>query len=255
MKAVIFDIDGVLSDHSHRIGHAKERDWATYHALAQVDRPIQPMVLLARNLSAVNAQILFCTARPVVYRNETIQWLQEHVISKSMDWDLCMRSEGDERPSHEVKAEQLAFAKGQWDVWFAIDDQPSIKEMYTKKGIVCLQPPDLLAGMDLNGWESEKAKTVDDVPTILENAGRTFAERNKVYGDAYLQHGAVMKALFPKGVTLATEDDFTRFGLLNSIVTKMHRYTNGWPVPHHDSIHDNGIYSFMLEQAGKLRKE
>jgi len=85
------------------------------------------------------------------------------------------------------------------------------------------------------------------VPERLEIAAKTFVERNKIYGDNYKTHGNVMLALFPDGITLLTSEDFARYGLLNSIVMKLHRYTTSFKHKHKDSIHDMGIYAFMLE--------
>ena len=45
---------------------------------------------------------------------------------------------------------------------------------------------------------------------ILKEASKTFLERNKVYGDNYKSVGRVMKALFPNGVNLKTEEDLDK---------------------------------------------
>jgi hypothetical protein len=87
------------------------------------------------------------------------------------------------------------------------------------------------------------AKPIDN----LQKAIKTFSERNKTYGDNYIQHGKVMKALFPNGVDLRTEKEYNRFGVVNMMVAKLTRYSQGWPSAHQDSIHDLGVYSFMLE--------
>ena len=56
-----------------------------------------------------------------------------------------------------------------------------------------------------------------------------------------------MKVLFPNGIELKTIDDFNRMGLLNMIVSKLIRYSNQWETKHKDSMHDLGVYCFMLE--------
>jgi hypothetical protein len=100
--------------------------------------------------------------------------------------------------------------------------------------------------------EGKKAMSKDSLRNrhpieCMENALETFRERNKVYGDNYHQHGKVMMALFPNGVHLATEKEWNRFGIVNMLVAKMTRYCQGWPRSHQDSIHDMGVYAFMLE--------
>lgn len=83
---------------------------------------------------------------------------------------------------------------------------------------------------------------------ILIQAAELFEERNAVYGDNYLNAGAALSALFPKGLFLAGEDDFTRFHILMLQIVKLSRYcvnfTNGG---HEDSIKDAAVYAAMLE--------
>jgi len=81
----------------------------------------------------------------------------------------------------------------------------------------------------------------------IEDALKTFKERNKEYGDNYIQHGSVMKALFPNGIELKTVEDYNRFGVINMIVAKLTRYSQNWPKTHQDSLHDLGVYAFILE--------
>jgi hypothetical protein len=43
---------------------------------------------------------------------------------------------------------------------------------------------------------------------FLEQALKTYKERNKVYGDNYFKFGRLMIELFPNGLNLKTEADF-----------------------------------------------
>ena len=81
----------------------------------------------------------------------------------------------------------------------------------------------------------------------LDQALKTFNQRGAVYGLSYVQYGEVMNSLFPEGINLNTVDAINRFGLLSMIISKLTRYCNQWDEPHKDSIHDLGVYSFMLE--------
>jgi len=81
----------------------------------------------------------------------------------------------------------------------------------------------------------------------MEEALKTFRERNTSYGDNYHRHGKVMMALFPEGVDLRTEKEWNKFGIVNMIVAKLTRYSMNWPAGHQDSVHDIGVYAFMLE--------
>jgi len=82
----------------------------------------------------------------------------------------------------------------------------------------------------------------------FKKALETFRKRSQTYGNSYTVYGQVMIKLFPKGLTLKTETDFVRFGILTQIVSKLSRYTNSFPESSHaDSIHDLGVYALMLE--------
>jgi hypothetical protein len=89
---------------------------------------------------------------------------------------------------------------------------------------------------------------IQQVPGILEAALETFKERNKTYGNSADMHGNVMEALFPNGISIVGAEGFQRFSLLNLKITKLVRYCNNFEQGGHlDSIHDDGVYSFMLE--------
>ncbi len=85
----------------------------------------------------------------------------------------------------------------------------------------------------------------------MRDALNTFEQRAKVYGDSCTRHGEVMKALFPNGIKLETQDDFNRFGILNMQISKIIRYTRSWKDRHIDSSHDLGVYSFMQEELDR----
>jgi hypothetical protein len=84
------------------------------------------------------------------------------------------------------------------------------------------------------------------VPEALRAAAKTFEERNRVYGNNYLNVGNVMKGLFPDGMVLKTADDFASWHLLELAVVKLTRFANS-KLTHLDSIHDATVYCAMLE--------
>jgi hypothetical protein len=85
------------------------------------------------------------------------------------------------------------------------------------------------------------------VPDLMMEAADTFRERNKVYGDNYKNVGNVMMSMFPKGIELRTAEDFNKWHLFELMVVKMTRFANS-NLTHQDSIHDLGVYSFMVER-------
>lgn len=95
----------------------------------------------------------------------------------------------------------------------------------------CLQVP-----------EGHKAKTAAD---ILEDMAKTFRERNAVYGDNYKMVAKLVAVLFPKGVPpeLVITDQWHLFELK---LVKLSRFAIS-NLTHQDSIHDDGVYSAMIE--------
>ena len=93
------------------------------------------------------------------------------------------------------------------------------------------------------------------VSKIMEEAIKTFEQRHKVYGDNYKLAAKALEAFFPNGLPLKTVQDHERFHIFMLIIVKLSRYSINWSEPHQDSIHDAGIYSFMLETIDARHKE
>ena len=87
------------------------------------------------------------------------------------------------------------------------------------------------------------------VPEILTEAAKTYAKRNKVYGDNYKRFGNVMSAMFPNGLSVKDPSDWNRLGIFVQMMSKATRYAaqfeNGG---HKDSAHDGSVYNAMLEE-------
>ena len=95
-----------------------------------------------------------------------------------------------------------------------------------------------------------------DAGIILDEMADTFRERNKVYGDNFRMVGKLMAVLFPEGVPkeILHSDQFHLFELK---LVKLSRFAISG-LSHQDSIHDDGVYSAMIEsivieQQGKTK--
>ena len=140
-KAVIFDIDGTLADHSHRQHYAqsKPRNWKAYNELMHLDKPAAKIVNLIE-IFKPSHRIILCSGRSSEFRNVTTKWLSEHNIF----WeDLHMRPEGDFRSDHIIKEEILneIWTSG-YNPEYAIDDRNSVVAMWRRNGLTCLQCQD-----------------------------------------------------------------------------------------------------------------
>lgn len=88
---------------------------------------------------------------------------------------------------------------------------------------------------------------------ILAEMAETFRQRNQLYGNNYHRYGAMMVALFPKGLTLTTVDEWNRLALLMCIQMKVSRYAQQFTKGGHvDSAHDAAVYAAMLEELTSI---
>lgn len=94
--------------------------------------------------------------------------------------------------------------------------------------------------------------TPENAADKMERALKTYQERNATYGNSYHKFGAVMMALFPNGLCIRTFEDFNRYGVLFMKISKLIRYTTDPHRGHLDSVHDDGVYSFILEELDAL---
>ncbi len=140
----IVDLDGCISDDLWRRRlitplRAGEPNYAErfheYHRHAHLDVP--------RNLHelAEDAEVIVLTARPLTYRDITLNWLLE--VAALPHAHLIMRNPHDHRPSVDVKADQLRwlfdpnmeYGVTPKRVVQAIDDRQDIVDMYTMAGL------------------------------------------------------------------------------------------------------------------------
>jgi len=80
---------------------------------------------------------------------------------------------------------------------------------------------------------------------ILTEMATAFRERNAVYGDNYKMVAKLVAVLFPNGVPseLVVTDQWHLFELK---LVKISRFAISG-LMHQDSIHDDGVYSAMIE--------
>ena len=80
-------------------------------------------------------------------------------------------------------------------------------------------------------------------------------EKEKEYGEDYKWMGTVLEAMFPKGLTLNSEEEFGRMALLVMMQTKLMRYaTNFHNGGHEDSLRDLGVYSALQAELDEMAR-
>jgi predicted kinase len=137
--AVIFDIDGTLSDPTHRLEHVRKKDWKTFFSLMADDpvhKPVRWLLNAVRDQMITEVEILLVSGRPEDYRKQTESWLKTHEISYE---ELFMRPSGDHRADFIVKSQILDKILETYEILFVVDDRNSVVQMWRERGLTCFQ--------------------------------------------------------------------------------------------------------------------
>ena len=142
-KIIIVDIDGTLSDPSHRLKFIEDakKDWDSFYEAMDKDKPVAEICDMVYTLSKENI-IVISTGRPDNYKKLTEEWLHKQNIPYQQ---IFMRKAGDFRPDDVVKEELLREIKRYYlshQIAYAIEDRTRVVQMYRKNGIICLQVKD-----------------------------------------------------------------------------------------------------------------
>jgi phosphoglycolate phosphatase-like HAD superfamily hydrolase len=135
--AVVFDMDGVLSDASSRqhFLDRPHRDWDAFFAACGDDELIDEVARLLEVLDPAVFVVLL-TARPLRVRPQTVAWLDRYGIR----WDLLvMRDYGDYSASRTFKRTAVADLRAHgFDLRLAFEDDRRNVDMFHAEGIPCV---------------------------------------------------------------------------------------------------------------------
>jgi phosphoglycolate phosphatase-like HAD superfamily hydrolase len=139
--AVIFDIDGTITDLSHReyLVRQKKPDYGLFYSLAKYDQPVMPMVNLGMTLASSGFALLFVTGRPYKIQGDTKDWLSRYF--NMSEQNLFMRGDEDHRHDATIKHEiYKQLIEPTYKVELVFEDRNRCVEMWRNLGLVCLQP-------------------------------------------------------------------------------------------------------------------
>ena len=137
-KAVIWDLDGTLSDdraraHFVEAEAGREPDWHSYFDAVEQDPPIAASMEVLRAMHAAGIRVVFLTGRPDAIRAKTERWLQANGL---VEYDhLLMRADDDWRPNGEYKADRVRELLNHYEVVCAFEDQTRTAEWLRRAGI------------------------------------------------------------------------------------------------------------------------
>lgn len=146
MKAVIFDIDGVLADQYPRVQRFLRKegnvDWKGFYYQQKYDDPIKHSIIFLKAMRQAGYKVAIVTGRPETYRKETTDWLKHDAGLDGYYDALLMRPEDDYRPPQAHKREALNQLRDMgWDVEMAVEDQPETVEMFIGEGLMTFITP------------------------------------------------------------------------------------------------------------------
>lgn len=138
---VIVDLDGTLSDGTHRLHLLPTKDlhltesWSEFNRAAQHDAPIQDTIDVVNMLYNAGMGVVILTGRSDEVETETILWLDRHKVK--YDWMIMRRAE-DNRKDTVIKEEVLR-AIGLQHITCAFDDSPNVIKHFRSLGITTYQ--------------------------------------------------------------------------------------------------------------------
>jgi hypothetical protein len=153
----VIDVDGVVADVRHRLGHLdrRPRDWDGFFAAAGDDPPLAIGVARVTKLAA-DHDVVWLTGRPEHLRRTTLAWFAANGLP---DGRLIMRRGNDRRPARVVKPAELRRLAAGRTIAIVIDDDPAV-----------------VAALEADGWPVELADWLpyaDELGNAQEEAGRT----------------------------------------------------------------------------------
>lgn len=138
---VIVDLDGTLSDGTHRLHMMPTKDlhltesWSEFNKAASNDAPIRNTIDVVNALYRAGMAIIILTGRSDEVEIDTCLWLDRHGVK--YDW-LIMRRASDNRKDTVIKEEVLRTI-GMRHIVCAFDDSPNVIKHFRSLGITTYQ--------------------------------------------------------------------------------------------------------------------
>jgi phosphoglycolate phosphatase-like HAD superfamily hydrolase len=135
--AVVFDMDGVLSDASRRQHYLDRpfRDWEAFFQACGDDELIAEVGRLLEVLDP-DLKVLLLTARPQRVRNQTLAWLDRY----GLRWDLLVMRDWDDLGSSRSYKQRVVgeFRDYGFELRLAFEDDRRNVDMFHAEGVPCV---------------------------------------------------------------------------------------------------------------------
>lgn len=143
-RAWMFDIDGTLTEWNSG-EDPQTRGWFDYDRLEE-DRPNPATIELAWMIRRAEIPLIFITARPERWAEQTLRWLDRHYLvtknSANDEVNLFMRPDDDmETPDQVVKrALYTSLVRPNWTVLGVFEDNDRCVNTWLNEGLSVFQP-------------------------------------------------------------------------------------------------------------------
>lgn len=145
-RIAIFDVDGTLMNVNHRRHYVsgKDKDWPAFFDAMEFDTINDHVFHMAHALHNDDYNIIVVSGRNEKHREITEKQLAFGKLSYS---ELIMRPDNNYEPDFVFKKSVLdAFVEADMKPQFAVDDRPSVVQMWRENGVPCF---------DVGGWHDE----------------------------------------------------------------------------------------------------
>ena len=143
MKNIILcDIDGTIANNDHRQHFLEgKKDWDGFFSELVNDLPIQIIIDKVIQEQANGKEIVFLTGRPERYRYSTMLWLKEYF---NFEFRLLMREDNDQSNKIIVKDRIFQENFSHNEIYFVIDNDQKLLEMWREKNLKTLDANELI---------------------------------------------------------------------------------------------------------------
>ena len=145
-RLAIFDVDGTLMNVNHRRHHVsgQDKDWPAFFDAMEFDTINDHVFHMAHALHNDDYNIIVVSGRNEKHREITEKQLAFGKLSYS---ELIMRPDNNYEQDFVFKKTILdAFVEADMKPQFAVDDRPSVVQMWRENGVPCV---------DVGGWHDE----------------------------------------------------------------------------------------------------
>ena len=153
----VIDIDGVLADVRHRLGHLDKRpkDYRSFFREAVKDPPLAEGIDAVRRLAEVY-EVVYLSGRPEHLRTDTVAWFRRHGLP---DGELHLRPRNDFRPAREFKVSMLRRFTDRAPVAVLVDDDVQVLEAARTAGFDVLPATWMGSAPELQEAQEEEGRT------------------------------------------------------------------------------------------------